>query len=303
MKRMKKAFTLAALSLVAGTAQSQDAAPSPSGFADDPLLPMYLLGAGILMMLVLVLVVTAYAIKVLELVPRPYTPQQAAVSPVKKSFWKRFVQRMNASVPLEQESEIELDHAYDGIRELDNHLPPWWKWLFYGSMVWAVAYFVVFHVTGTLPLSNEEYTRELALAEEQSRKFKELQPQATIDEDGLEYTPDAALIAKGKEVFTTNNCGACHRADGGGNTIGPNLTDEYWLHGDGIKNVFHTIKNGVVEKGMPAWGKSMSAEDVRNVAFFVISLRGSHPPDAKAPQGERSVNDAQPHAAETKAAL
>lgn len=296
MKWMKKTFTLASFSLMAATVQSQNPSASPSGFADDPLLPMYLVGAGILVMLVLVLVVTAYAIKVLELVSRQYTPQQAAVTPAKKHFWKRFVQRMNASVPVEQESEIELDHAYDGIRELDNHLPPWWKWLFYGSMAWAAAYFVVFHVTRTLPLSNEEYTRELALAEEQSRKFKELQPQATIDEGALEYTPDATVIAKGKEVFTANNCAACHRADGGGNTIGPNLTDEFWLHGGGIRNVFHTIKNGVVEKGMPAWGKSMSAEDVRNVAFFVVSLQGSHPPDAKAPQGERSVSAAEKQA-------
>jgi cytochrome c oxidase cbb3-type subunit 3 len=82
------------------------------------------------------------------------------------------------------------------------------------------------------------------------------------------------------------NCGSCHRNDGGGNTIGPNLTDAYWLHGGDIKNVYAIIKNGVVEKGMPAWGKAMSPESVRDVAFFVMSINGTNPPDAKSPQGE-----------------
>jgi cytochrome c oxidase cbb3-type subunit 3 len=84
----------------------------------------------------------------------------------------------------------------------------------------------------------------------------------------------------------SNSCASCHRNDGGGNTIGPNLTDEYWLHGGDVKNVFQTIKNGAVEKGMPAWGKSMSPEDVRNVTFFVMSLQGTKPVNAKAAQGE-----------------
>ena len=95
------------------------------------------------------------------------------------------------------------------------------------------------------------------MAEENARQLRASQPQIAIDENALTFTKDASIIEKGKSVFTEYNCGSCHRNDGGGNTIGPNLTDEYWLHGGGIKNVFSTIKNGVVEKGMPAWGKSM----------------------------------------------
>jgi cytochrome c oxidase cbb3-type subunit 3 len=193
---------------------------------------------------------------------------------------------MNASVPVEQEKEIELDHSYDGIRELDNHLPPWWKWLFYGSIAWGVVYLAVFHITDSLPLSLQEYQMELALADEQVKKYQASQPQAIIDENSLEFTDDAATLEKGKDVYMNNNCGGCHRNDGGGNTIGPNLTDEYWLHGGEVKNVFLTIKNGVVEKGMPAWGKSMSPQDVRDVTFFVMSLQGTNPPEAKAPQGD-----------------
>jgi cytochrome c oxidase cbb3-type subunit 3 len=185
---------------------------------------------------------------------------------------------MNASVPVEAEKDIELHHDYDGIKELDNHLPPWWKWLFYGTIAFSVVYIAIYHFSDTLPLQDQEYQQEVAVAEEQTRKLKAAQPQEEIDENALAFTNDQALVEKGKLVFDGN--------DGGGNTIGPNLTDEYWLHGGDIKQVFTTIKNGVVEKGMPAWGKSMSPQDVRNVAFFIMSLQGSNPANAKAPQGE-----------------
>ncbi len=285
---MKKIFLTIGASVIAASAMSQEATPSSSAFWNDPMFPVYLTGAAVLLLLMLVIVVTVYTIKVLHILSEQGIREEAAVpaAPPKPSWWKRFVQRVNASVPVERESEIELDHSYDGIRELDNHLPPWWKWLFYGSIVWGVIYFIVFHVTHSLPLSQEEYQSELATADKQIKEFRALQPKAVIDENTLQYNADPAVIEKGKGVFTSNNCAGCHRGDGGGNTIGPNLTDEYWLHGGGIKNIFRTIKNGVVEKGMPAWGKSMSVQDVRDVAFFVMSLHGTNPPDAKAPQGD-----------------
>lgn len=112
-------------------------------------------------------------------------------------------------------------------------------------------------------------------------------PQEAIDENSLTYSPDADILGKGKVVFNNMNCGSCHRADGGGNAIGPNLTDEFWIHGGGITQVFQTIKNGAVEKGMPAWGKSLSPQDVRNVTFYVMSLQGTNPANPKAPQGDK----------------
>jgi cytochrome c oxidase cbb3-type subunit 3 len=196
------------------------------------------------------------------------------------------MQKVNDSVPIEDEKSIELDHNYDGIKELDNHLPPWWKWLFYGSMAWAVVYMVVFHITDTFPLSLGEYQNEVAVAEQQIRIQQASQPETVIDENSLVYSFDAAIIESGKKVFMDFNCGACHRNDGGGNVVGPNLTDAYWIHGGDIKDLLSIIKNGAVEKGMPAWGKSMSPENVRDVSFFVMSLQGSNPVDAKAPQGE-----------------
>jgi len=263
-------------------------------FWDDPinhpLLPLYLVTTFVFVVIILVLVVAIYLIKILNIVTEQAEKQKAEKLGVayhqKPTVWQKFVQRVNASVPVAEEKNIELDHNYDGIKELDNHLPPWWTWLFYGTIGWAAIYIIVFHFSNTLPLSLEEYQNEVALAEEQARKLKESQPQAIIDESSLQFTSDATIIEKGKSVFMSNNCGSCHRNDGGGNTIGPNLTDKYWMHGGDVKNVFQTIKNGVVEKGMPAWGKSMSPEDVRNVTFFVMSLQGTTPMGAKAAQGE-----------------
>ncbi len=287
---MKKIFSTVAASALAGQAMSQSAEPVSGNFLADPLLPIYLTAGSVLLLLILVAVVAIYVIRVLNYLTAETLRQEGQTLPSSKAsheaWWKRFVQKMNASVPVELEKDIEMDHSYDGIRELDNHLPPWWKWLFYGTIGWAVVYLIVFHLTDTLPLSQDEYKRELALAEEQIRKYEASQPLAVVDENTLEYSDDAAAIANGKTVFMNNNCGGCHRNDGGGNTIGPNLADEYWLHGGEIRKVFQTIKNGVVEKGMPAWGKSMSAQDVRDVTFFVLSLQGTNPPDAKAPQGE-----------------
>jgi cytochrome c oxidase cbb3-type subunit III len=287
---MKKIFSTLITSAITGQAMSETGEPASGSFLNDPLLPLYVTAGAVLLLLILVALVAIYVIRVLKYLTEETLRQQGQPSragyPPRESWWKRFVEKMNASVPLEQEKNIELDHSYDGIRELDNHLPPWWKWLFYGTIGWAVVYLVVFHLTDSLPLSLEEYKTELALADEQMKKYQASQPQAAIDENTLVYTHDAAAIEKGKTIFTNNNCGGCHRNDGGGNTIGPNLADEYWLHGGAIKNVFQTIKNGVVEKGMPAWGKSMSAQDVRDVTFFVLSLKGTNPPDAKAPQGE-----------------
>jgi cytochrome c oxidase cbb3-type subunit 3 len=275
---------------------AQEATTPAKTFWDDPfthpLLPLYAVTALAFITVVLVIVVALYMLKLLNIMAQQAEAENAAkkgiayVKPV--SWWEKMWDNLNAAVPTAQEETIALDHNFDGIRELDNHLPPWWKWLFYATIIWAVIYLSVYHIAGSLPLSVDEYENELAKAEEQSRIYKASQPAAVIDENALTFTNDEAIIAKGKIVFV-GNCVACHRNDGGGNSIGPNLTDNYWLHGGGIKNVFTTIKNGVVEKGMPAWGKAMSPQDVRDVAFYIMSLQGSQPQNGKAPQGELYV--------------
>jgi cytochrome c oxidase cbb3-type subunit III len=268
--------------------------PAARSFWDDPLkdpmFPIYMVTTMVFVVILLVMAVAITMIRVLNLFIREVARERAtrlgmAYVP-EPNAWDKFWQRMNRSVPLQQEADIDMGHSYDGIRELDNHLPPWWKWLFYATIVWALVYVVVFHFSDTLPLSGEEYQQELAAAEAQAQRLKASQPQATIDEATLQFTSDAAIIDAGKNLFSAFNCGSCHRTDGGGNAIGPNLTDVYWLHGGDVKQVYASIKDGYVDKGMPAWGKSMSPKEVRDVAFFVMSLQGTNPANAKAPQGE-----------------
>lgn len=287
---MKKRILLLITTCAALGSNAQNAVPATNPIWNDPLLPVYLLGAFVFLVIVLVAVVAVYLIRIINMLTEQAARQNAEKAGIayvpRQTLWQEVLSRLNASVPIEQEMNIELGHNYDGIRELDNHLPPWWKWLFYGTIGWAAVYLIVFHLADTLPLSQQEYENEIAKASEQIRKYQAAQPKATIDVTTLQFTADAAIIEKGKTIFINNNCGSCHRNDGGGNTIGPNLTDTYWLHGGDIKNIYNTIKDGVVEKGMPSWGRSLSPIDVRDVTFFIMSLQGSNPENAKAPQGE-----------------
>jgi cytochrome c oxidase cbb3-type subunit III len=261
-------------------------------FWDDPvnhpLTPFYAILFLLGIVILLVMVVGVALIRVIntlaERAERERAEKLGLVFKPRPSFWNRFVQAANASVPLEKEETIELDHNYDGIKELDNHLPPWWKWLFYGTIGWAGVYMVVYHFSGTLPLMEEEYQTEVSLAEQQKQKFLANQPKVQIDENALTYQHDEAMITKGKELFSIN-CAPCHKADGGGG-IGPNLTDEYWLHGGDVKGIYSTIKKGVPEKGMVAWENVLTPEQLRDVSFFIVSIKGSNPPGAKGPQGE-----------------
>jgi len=290
MKRVIASLLMSASTLAAF---AQEPASAEKTWVDDPMLPLYIVMAAIVVVTILVLITGIYMIRVVNM----YADQSERERAVRKGvtykqrpgWWSRLSRQMHDYVPIEEESKIELDHNFDGIKELDNHLPPWWKWLFYVTIVWAVVYFVIYHVSDTYPLMIQEYNQEMSDAADQLRKLKASQPQEAIDENSLAFTVDAAIIGKGREVFSTMNCGSCHRPDGGGNAIGPNLTDEFWIHGGEIKQVFNTIKNGAVEKGMPAWGKSLSPSDVRNVAFYVISLQGTQPPNPKAPQGDKYV--------------
>lgn len=278
------------------SAAAQDTNGPAKTFWDDPfnspMLPLYVVSTFVLITILLVMLVSLYLVKILNLMVKQSQQERAKRLGVKfvpqPTWWDKITQQLNNSVPLEKEKDIDLGHNFDGIRELDNHLPPWWKWLFYATIVWAVVYLAAYHLTSSLPLSIGEYENEITLAEDQAKALQASQPQAVIDENTLVYTKDEGILSKGKVIFN-GNCVACHRNDGGGNTIGPNLTDQYWIHGGGIKNVFTTIKNGVVEKGMPAWGKAMSPQDVRDVAFYVMSLQGSNPKDGKAPQGELAI--------------
>ena len=183
---------------------------------------------------------------------------------------------------LEKEADVLLDHDYDGIKELDNSLPPWWKWGFYFTVVVAVIYMFRFHVIKTGPTPLEEYDNEMKIAAAKMENFR-MNSKEAFDEKTVTLA-DATGIATGKKIFI-GTCFPCHGANGEGNAVGPNLTDKYWLHGGSLGNVFKTITIGVPDKGMQAWGKTFSPTDIRNLASFVLSLQGTNPANAKPPQG------------------
>ncbi len=174
-----------------------------------------------------------------------------------------------------------LDHQYDGIREYDNPLPGWWVWSFWGSFFFAIAYSFHYFVGNGVSV-HDSYEQEMAVvrAEQAKRALAE-----SVSESGLEkLTADGALMADAKALFG-QRCTPCHgdRAQG---VIGPNLTDAYWLHGDGsLLAIHHTVSEGVPEKGMPSWKMQLTLAQVRELAAFVGTLRGSNVA-GKAPQGE-----------------
>lgn len=234
---------------------------------------------------VLVLMVAIYALQVINKLE--VNQPARAEGEEEPSLWQRFLVIANNRADEDKEADIMLDHNYDGIRELDNHLPPWWKWLFYITIIWGAVYLIGHHFTGWFPLQEEEY--EIAMADANASKLK-LQAAnkeaGGFDESALVYTDDADIIASGEKIYGRKACNSCHGNAGEGNTIGPNLTDNYWLHGGGIKDVFTTIKKGVPDKGMISWESQLSPSDIRDVSTYILSLVGSNPPNGKAPQGK-----------------
>ena len=205
-----------------------------------------------------------------------------------RQWYKNLMQSLTKSTPIEHEAQLLLDHDYDGIKELDNNLPPWWVYLFYGCIVFAAIYLVRFEIMGGDD-QEMELKKEMAQAKIEVAEYMKTAPDM-MDEKSVTLLTDAASLAEGKVIFTSN-CAACHRADGGGQ-IGPNLTDDQWILGGGIKKLFHTITNGGRDgKGMIAWKGTLKPKEIQKVSSYIISLEGSNPKDPKASEGEVWVDE------------
>ena len=178
-----------------------------------------------------------------------------------------------------------MDHDYDGIKELDNSLPPWWIYGFYFTILFAGVYLYRYHVSKSAPLQVEELAVEKIQAEREKLAYMATQAN-NVDETSIAYNPTTELLTEGKAIFV-KNCVSCHGPEAQGASIGPNLTDEYWIHKGGIKDIFKTIKNGVQEKGMIPWGQQLSNAQIAAAATFIKSLKDSHPTNPKAPQGDK----------------
>lgn len=198
-------------------------------------------------------------------------------------FYKKWMFKVSALTPIENEKNIELEHDYDGIKELDNGLPPWFTGLFYATIVFALVYLVRFHIVGDYTQA-EEYVIENTLAEKKVEEYNKIAPDL-MNVDKVTLLTEKEDVAEGKTIFTAN-CVLCHKADAGG-AIGPNLTDTSWINGGGIKNVFKTIsEGGRPGKGMVAWKESLKPTEIQKVASFVLSLQGTKPAGGKAPEGD-----------------
>jgi cytochrome c oxidase cbb3-type subunit 3 len=192
------------------------------------------------------------------------------------------------SKPIEEEGEIILDHNYDGIKELDNNLPPWWVYSFYISIVFAVVYLARYHIFNADD-QFAEYEIEYAEANRAIEEYKKT-AKGLVDFNTVELLTEASDLKAGKSIFETN-CVACHMADGGGG-IGPNLTDEYWILGGGIKNVFKTISEGGRDgKGMIAWKQSLKPLEMAQVASYVLQFQGTTPANPKDAEGDIWVDE------------
>lgn len=207
------------------------------------------------------------------------------------NFYKSIMSKLTRTREIDEEGELLLDHNYDGIKELDNVLPPWWVYMFYITIVFGFIYMIRFHVV-------KEYTQEqefemvMVQAEIDIEEYKKT-AKDLIDLNNVTLLTDASELAAGKKIYEVN-CIACHKADGGG-SIGPNLTDEYWILGGGIKNVFNTlVKGGRDGKGMVSWQGILKPSEMQEVASYVLSLHGTNPIDAKAAEGEIWIDEMTP---------
>lgn len=216
--------------------------------------------------------------------------EEAEIVPLTEIAWyKNMMQKLTRSQPIENDDLLLLEHNYDGIRELDNNLPPWWLYLFYGGIIFGAIYLVRYEILGADD-QETEFHKEMAQAKIDVEEYLKHAPDQ-MDESKVVVLTDAGSLAKGKAIFETN-CVACHRADGGGQ-IGPNLTDEYWIFGGDIKNLFHTITNGGRDgKGMVAWSAMLKPTEIQQVASYILTLQGTKPANPKAAEGDLWVKPA-----------
>lgn len=293
------AFVLLALSAQAQDAATTQAPAADNGFYEKVFSNLVLIVAGVVLLGALAALTNLLNVMIRTQQIRIYQEHglDAYLQEVKKpreSFWARQYKRWTNVIPVEKEETIVFHHDFDGIRELDNSLPPWWIALFAITAVFAVIYMGYYHFGGSGPSSAQEYAMEVQEAQVMAKAA--LAKQANnVDETNVVALTDEQSISIGKNIWSSN-CVACHGAGGEGG-VGPNMTDEFWIHGGGIQNIFKIIKYGVPEKGMIAWSTQLRPTDMQRVASFILTLQGTNPPNPKAPQGTKY--EAAPSAADT----
>lgn len=286
---MKRIHTTALALLAIGQTMAQAPAtakdPIPA-IVSDPMTYIVVITMAILLATVLVLVNVVRRLVYSIAGPSPIVAKPEVNIPAKNekpSVFSRLNTWLSDSVPVEKEADVLLDHNYDGIKELDNNLPPWWKYGFYITILFAFLYMAHYHVVGSGNVQVDEYNKQLADAEIAKQEYLKMTA-AQVDENTAAFLAEASDLGEGKKIFM-DKCKVCHGAGGEG-SVGPNLTDDYWIHGGDIKDVFKLVKYGFPSKGMLAWQGQLSPVQIQQVSSFVKSLHGTNPANPKAPQGE-----------------
>ncbi|KAA3634364.1 MAG: cytochrome C oxidase subunit III [Bacteroidetes bacterium] len=292
MKNIKFKYALGVVAaMLFGTPAllAQETAASQPAFWDDTFGVMVIIGAAVVVVAAFVTVLRMfYALMRMQQMQYMKDAGMDMKDIQKKmkaeSASNQMLKSLTGAVPLAKEKDILLDHDYDGIEELDNPLPPWWVALFWITIIFAVVYWGYYHTFEKGPGQEEMYATEMERAEAAVANYLNEQGEV-VDENTVVFLSDESSLARGKEIFDSK-CVACHEADGGGNNIGPNLTDDYWIHGGSMKDIFTTVKYGVVEKGMLAWETQLGPSDMAKVSSYIKSLVGTTPANPKDPQGE-----------------
>ncbi len=251
--------------------------PLPESYSGVPAGVVYLLL--LVLLLETVIIFTLFSIFNRFLYKKAVTGQASGLVKKPRGVW----QRIFGGAPVETDEEKMTDHVYDGIRELDNGMPPWLQYMFLVTVIFAVFYLLNYHVWKSSPLQLAEYNKELSDAKAQLLEFQKKSANL-VDESNVVRLTDAAALKEGMVIFNTN-CTACHGLNGEG-TVGPNLTDQFWIHGGAMRDIFKTIKYGVVEKGMKSWQSDLSPRQMQLVASYIKTLAGTNPPNAKEKQGD-----------------
>lgn len=202
----------------------------------------------------------------------------------RRGGWTRRWNKLMGLRPISEEKDIVIDHEYDGIRELDNPVPVWFNGLFYATLVFAVVYLAIYHVFGWGLTQEQEYDREMARAE--AARIEYLSQAANlVDENNVEVNLSPATVSAGQAIYAAN-CAVCHGQAGEGG-IGPNMTDDYWIHGGEVNDIFRIVKYGVLDKGMVPWEQMLTPAQIAEVSNYIITLRGTNPPNPKNPEGNK----------------
>ena len=261
----------------------------------------------VLIVAILILIIGMYLVNIIKMILLDDKKQKAKTAGIEfnpedeKSWWSKFMNKATDAIPIEEEVTVMLDHNYDGIHELDNHLPPWWKWLFYATIIWGVIYFFAYHVFDAFPSQQEEYDIVMEDARIAREAMMALEGN-NIDENNVEISDAAEDLANGKAIYD-RECVACHAPEGQG-LIGPNFTDKFWIHGGSINDLFRTIKYGVPQKGMISWQSKLTPSDMRDVSSFILKFQGTtakNPPAPKGPEGEEYIPEDQNQTSEESA--